>query len=103
MQTTRAIDLQIRSTEFQNSEALTIQTDSFLPKLDRAFGSELYTESKKQHERRGYRRTTKENAMSNALAESIDDRVYRNDLQVHHVKPRGQAGGDVTQNLITQC
>jgi hypothetical protein len=49
------------------------------------------------------RRTTKENAMSNALAESIDDRVYRNDLQVHHVKPRGQVGRDVTQNLITQC
>jgi len=25
------------------------------------------------------------------------------DLQVHHMKPRSQLGGDVTQNLITLC
>ena len=25
------------------------------------------------------------------------------DLQVHHIRPRSQLGGDVTQNLITLC
>ena len=25
------------------------------------------------------------------------------DLQVHHMKPRGQLGGDVMDNLITVC